>query len=90
MRLAFLLSLLAVISANTVAQEPPAAAAPAAKSSRAYDGTPSSAVTGAVHGLSVSRSGGAEVVWVAYPHGVGYRCIDYSCREIDASAGQVQ
>jgi hypothetical protein len=30
MRLAFLLSLLAVISANTVAQEPLAAAAPAA------------------------------------------------------------
>ena len=136
MRFAFLLSLLAVISANTVAQEPPAAAAPAAKSSRdavirsalardhgeitamesslrdgggvfigyssgavvncygkqscrAYDGTPSSAVTGAVQGLSVSRSGGAEVVWVAYPHGVVYRCVDYFCREIDASAGQV-
>jgi hypothetical protein len=137
MRFAVLLSLLAVISANTVAQEPPAAAAPAAKSSRdavirsalardqgeitamesaprdgggvfigyssgavvhchgkqscrAYDGTPSSAVTGAVQRLSVSSNGGAEVVWVAYPHGVVYRCVDYLCREIDASAGQVR
>ena len=136
MRFAFLLPILALVSANIVAQPPPEATAPAAKSSRdaairsalardhgeitamesslrdgggvfigyssgavvncygkqscrAYDGTPSSAVTGAVQGLSVSRSGGAEVVWVAYPHGVVYRCVDYFCREIDASAGQV-
>ena len=137
MRFAFLLPILALVSANIVAQPPPEATAPAAKSSRdaairsalardqggitamesalrdgggvfigyssgavvhchgkescrAYDGTPSSSLTGAVQGLSVSRSGNAEVVWVAYPNGVVYRCIDYSCREIDASAGQVQ
>jgi hypothetical protein len=57
---------------------------------RAFDGTPSSAVTGAVQGLSVSRSGSAEIVWVAYPHGVIYRCLDYVCREFDASTGRVE
>jgi hypothetical protein len=57
---------------------------------RALDGTPSSAVTGAVQGLSVSRSDSAEIVWVAYPHGVVYRCLDYVCREFDASTGRVE
>lgn len=49
---------------------------------RAFDGTPSSAIIGAVSGISVSSRGGQEVVWVAYPHGIIYRCADYVCREI--------
>jgi hypothetical protein len=56
---------------------------------RAFDGTPSSAVAGSVTDLGVSRSAGAEIVWVAYPHGVVYRCSDYFCREFDASTGGV-
>jgi len=56
---------------------------------RAFDGTPSSAVTGAVQGLSLSRSSGAEIVWVAYPHGVIYRCVDDFCRQFDASTAGV-
>jgi hypothetical protein len=134
MRYAIAFSIVAVISANALAQDSPAAAAPASKSSRdaairsalasdngkitameaaqrdgggvfigyssgtvvncfgnsgcrAFDGTPSSAVVGAVGDLSVSRSAGADIVWVAYPHGVVYRCSDYFCREFDASAG---
>lgn len=49
---------------------------------RAFDGTPRSAITGAVSGISVSSRGGQEIVWVAYPHGIIYRCADYVCREI--------
>jgi hypothetical protein len=136
MRYALVFSILVVISANTLAQDSPAAAAPASKSSRdavirsalardngditameaaqrdgggvfigyssgavvnchgnagcrAFDGTPSSAVAGSVTDLGVSRSAGAEIVWVAYPHGVVYRCSDYFCREFDASTGGV-
>ena len=134
MRSVFILSMLALISTSIGAQEPPAATAPAAKSSRdalirsalardsgeitamessvrdgggifigyssgavvncfgkagcrVLDGTPSSAVTGAVSGLGVSRSGGAEVIWISYPHGVIYRCVDYLCREFDVTDG---
>ena len=50
---------------------------------RAFDGTPSSAVTGAVLNISVSRDGGTDIAWVAYPHGVVYRCVDTLCREFD-------
>lgn len=50
---------------------------------KAFDGTPSSAVTGAVQGISVSHSGGTDIAWVAYPHGVVYRCVDSFCREFD-------
>lgn len=56
---------------------------------KAFDGTPSSAVTGAVQGLGLSRSSGAEIVWVAYPHGVIYRCVDHFCRQFDASTAGV-
>jgi hypothetical protein len=134
MRYAIAFSIVAVISANALAQDSPAAAAPSSKSSRdavirsalardngeitameaaqregggvfigyssgtvvncfgnagcrAFDGTPSSAVAGAVRDLSVSRSAGADIVWAAYPHGVVYRCSDYFCREFDASGG---
>jgi len=50
---------------------------------RALGGTPSSAVTGAVLDISVSHSGGTDIAWVAYPHGVVYRCVDALCREFD-------
>jgi hypothetical protein len=49
---------------------------------RVFDGTPRSAITGAVSGISVSTHGGKEIVWVGYPHGIIYRCADYVCREI--------
>ena len=45
------------------------------------DGTPSSAVVGEVSDIAVSRRAGRDVIWVAYPHGVLYRCADGFCRE---------
>lgn len=50
-------------------------------SCQVMDGTPSSAVVGEVSDIAVSRRGARDVIWVAYPHGVLYRCTDGFCRE---------
>ncbi len=52
------------------------------------DGTPSSAVVGGVRDIAVSRRGGEDIVWVAYPHGVFYRCARGFCREFRRDAGR--
>tara|TARA_R110001592_G_scaffold363248_5_gene682275 strand:+ start:11562 stop:11960 length:399 start_codon:yes stop_codon:yes gene_type:complete len=130
MHYALLFSILAVISANTCAQNAPASATSVTKNSRdavirsalardhgeitameaarmdgggiyigyssgavahcrdeggciTLDGTPSGAISGAALNIRVSRSGGAEVAWVAYPHGVLYRCGGDLCSEFD-------
>jgi hypothetical protein len=49
---------------------------------RAFDGTPASTLVGGVTAIAVSRRGNGEEVWVAYQHGILYRCADYSCREV--------
>lgn len=49
---------------------------------RAFDGTPASTLVGGVTAIAVSRRGNGEEVWVAYQHGILYRCADYFCREV--------
>lgn len=49
---------------------------------REFDGTPASTLVGGVTAIAVSRRGNGEEVWVAYQHGILYRCADYSCREV--------
>ena len=44
---------------------------------REFDGTPGVPV----EHIAVSRTGGLAVSWVAYRHGVLYRCADYECRQ---------
>lgn len=130
MHYALLFSILAVISANTCAQDAPASSTSVTKNTRdavirsalardhgeitameaalvdgggifigyssgavahcrdeggckTLDGTPSSAITGAALNISISRSGNTEVAWVAYPHGVLYRCAGDLCSEFD-------
>lgn len=48
---------------------------------RAFDGTPDGALVGGVRAIAVSRRDKREIVWIAYPHGILYRCVDYFCRE---------
>lgn len=50
-------------------------------SCRDFAGTPGGAVTGAVSGIAVSSGAGKDIVWVAYPHGIIYRCSNHTCRE---------
>tara|TARA_R110001599_G_scaffold353883_1_gene602232 strand:- start:14083 stop:14481 length:399 start_codon:yes stop_codon:yes gene_type:complete len=50
---------------------------------KTLDGTPSSAIAGAALNISISRSDNVEVAWVAYPHGVLYRCAGDLCSEFD-------
>jgi hypothetical protein len=47
---------------------------------REFEGTPDGAVTSAVTDIAVATRDGQEIIWVAYPHGVYYRCVDYACR----------
>jgi hypothetical protein len=48
---------------------------------RAFDATPDGALVGGVRAIAVSRRDKREIVWVAYPHGILYRCADYFCRD---------
>lgn len=50
---------------------------------RVLRGTPQSAVVSAVRGLAVSPSSSQTVLWVSYPFGVLYRCIDDVCAEVE-------
>lgn len=53
---------------------------------RAFDGTPDGALVGGVRAIAVSRRDKRDIVWVAYPHGILYRCADYFCREFRQAA----
>ena len=86
MRYAVLLSILAVISANTAAQEPPAAAAPAAKSSR--DAVIRSALArdhGEITAMEAAlRDGGG--LFIGYSSGAVVHCYGKeSCRAFDGT-----
>ncbi|MEM6580277.1 MAG: hypothetical protein AAF699_03340 [Pseudomonadota bacterium] len=50
------------------------------------EGTPQSAVAGAVRGLALSAAPDKRVLWVSYPFGVLYRCIDDVCGQIKLPA----
>jgi hypothetical protein len=58
------------------------------KDCRAFDGTPGSTLVGGVTAIAVSQRDNREIVWVAYPHGVLYRCADYFCRELLPELGR--
>jgi hypothetical protein len=54
---------------------------------RVFDGTPRSTLVGGVTAIAVSQRDNREIVWVAYPHGILYRCVDYQCRDILPEVG---
>ncbi|MEE4144213.1 MAG: hypothetical protein V2I26_05380, partial [Halieaceae bacterium] len=57
---------------------------------RVFEGTPGSTLVGGVTAIAVSWRDQREVTWVAYPHGILYRCADYVCREFLPGAVRVQ
>lgn len=50
---------------------------------REFGGTPHGQVNTPVTAIAVSRQGGAEIIWVSYPHGVLYRCDNLRCDRHD-------
>jgi hypothetical protein len=50
-------------------------------SCRVFEQTPGTAVNTPVGEIAVTRRGSSEVVWVTYPHGIIYQCVDFVCRE---------
>lgn len=55
---------------------------------REYSGLPTGPVSGEVRDISISRNGDQQIVWVAHPHGVLFRCENYRCVEIVAALEQ--
>ena len=48
---------------------------------REFEGTPGGAVNSPVTDIAVAARDGQDIIWVAYPHGVFYRCVNYTCRQ---------
>ncbi|MEM1155201.1 MAG: hypothetical protein AAGI44_13770 [Pseudomonadota bacterium] len=59
---------------------------PAKEACRLLEGTPEDAVSGAVQEMVVSSTGNKNVLWVIYPFGSLYHCVDGSCQAKDLPA----
>jgi len=44
----------------------------------------------AVIDIAVTRRGGRDIVWVAYPLGAFYRCVDYRCQRFEWDISQTE